>query len=112
MTIDVGTGELDTDIPTTTELLTSMNTDHFNVTDSKISINTNLAELKGPKGDDGTDDKGWTGVTYSGTTGIVIIKEFPEIIKMFLKELHSFHSVEMIYKIIIPNISICEMTHP
>jgi hypothetical protein len=63
-------GALSADIPTTTELLTSMNASHFtnNTQTGKIDINTNLAELKGPKGDTG---KGWTGATYSGTTGIV-----------------------------------------
>ncbi len=54
---------LDVDIPTSTELITNMNDSQFtnNTGTGKIDINTNLAELKGPKGDTG---KGWTGASY------------------------------------------------
>jgi hypothetical protein len=70
--IDATTGELSS-VPVSSDLINSMNTEHFtnNIGTGKININTNLAELKGPKGDDGTDGKGWTGATYSSTTGIV-----------------------------------------
>jgi hypothetical protein len=70
LSVDETTGTLNADIPTTTELLSKMNTNHFvnNLATGKIDISTNLAELKGPKGDTG---KGWTGATYSATTGKV-----------------------------------------
>jgi hypothetical protein len=73
LSVDETTGTLNADIPTATEILSKMNTNHFNidVSNGLLNINTNLAALKGPKGDDGTDGKGWTGVTYSSTTGIV-----------------------------------------
>jgi hypothetical protein len=67
--IDATTGEIDA-VPVSSDLINSMNTNHFvnNVATGKIDISTNLAELKGPKGDTG---KGWTGATYSATTGKV-----------------------------------------
>jgi hypothetical protein len=68
LTID--NGVLSADAPTTTEIYDKLNTSHFvnNLGIGKIDISTNLAELKGPKGDTG---KGWTGATYNGTTGKV-----------------------------------------
>jgi hypothetical protein len=70
--IDATTGELSS-VPVSSDLINSMNTSHFknNTVTGKIDIDTNLAELKGPKGDDGTDGKGWTGATYNATTGKV-----------------------------------------
>ena len=69
LTID-DTGVLDADIPTVAELLTRMNTNHFkiDVSSTLININTDLAALKGPKGDTG---KGWTDASYNSTSGVL-----------------------------------------